>query len=87
MYDNNPETDYDAYLNQSFGFHFDFGGLDYDQIDNVVLGGIDTKDYPDFCDAYIESADYYGEEMTESEIDVLNQDSDFVYECVQKQLF
>ena len=55
--------------------------------DVVTVDGIDTQDYPDFVDAYIESADYKGREMTEEELDFLNEDSDFVYEEVQKHLF
>ncbi len=43
---------------------------------------VDTgTDYPDFADAYIESATYKGREMTEEELEALNDDSDFVYEC------
>jgi len=56
-------------------------------IDNIEIDGIDTKDYPDFCDAFIASADYDGKEMTEEQLDKLNEDSDFVYECVQNHLF
>lgn len=62
-------------------------GLDYTQIENIELDGIDTNDYPDFCDAYICSATYMGRDMTDAELDELNDDSDFVYECVQKHLF
>ncbi len=61
--------------------------MDYKKIDNIEVDGIDTKDYPDFCDAFIESADYDGEPMTNSQLDELNEDSDFVYECVQNYLF
>jgi hypothetical protein len=61
--------------------------LDYSKIGNVELRGIDTKDYPDFCDAYIEGAEYDGREMTDEELDILNDDSSFVYDCVIDQLF
>ena len=61
--------------------------MDYKLIDNIEVDGIDTKDYPDFCDAYITSADYDGEPMTDEQLDELNEDSDFVYECVQNHLF
>ena len=61
--------------------------LDYSKISNVSVDGINTQDYPDFVDAYIESADYGDREMTEKELDVLNEDFDFVYEKVQEQLF
>jgi hypothetical protein len=61
--------------------------LDYKKIDNVEVSGIDFQDYPDFVDAYIISADYEGREMTEQELDAINEDSEFVYDQVQKHLF
>lgn len=61
--------------------------LDYSQITDIEMDGIDTKDYPDFCDAYICSATYKGREMTEEELDQLNDDRDFVYEQTIKRLF
>lgn len=56
-------------------------------ISNVQVEGIDTRDYPDFCDAYIVSADYDGEPMTDEQIDELNQDYQFVYESVWNAIF
>ena len=53
--------------------------MDYKKIDNIEIDGIDTKDYPDFCDAYISSADYDGVPMTDEQLDKLNQDGDYVY--------
>ena len=61
--------------------------MNYKLIDNIEVDGIETKDYPDFCDAFISSADYDGKEMTEEQLEELNQDSDFVYECLQNHLF
>lgn len=61
--------------------------MDYTKIDNIKVDGIHPIDYPDFCDAYIASADYDGQEMTEEQINTLNEDADFVYECVQNHLF
>ena len=62
--------------------------LDLNQIDNIEVDGIDTKDYPDFCDAYITSADYEGREMTEDELDCLNDEHrEFVHEKVFDHLF
>lgn len=61
--------------------------LDYKKIDNVQVDGIDTNDYPDFCDAYILDADYDGVPMTEEQLNEINEDRDFVYECVQNYLF
>ena len=61
--------------------------MDYKLIDNIEVDGIDTRDYPDFSDAFIASADYDGKPMTDEQLEELNEDSDFVYECVQNHLF
>jgi hypothetical protein len=61
--------------------------MDYTKIENVEVDGIDNNDYPDFCDAFIASADYNGEPMTDDQLDKLNDDGDFIHECVQNQLF
>jgi hypothetical protein len=61
--------------------------MDYKLIDNIEVDDIDTSDYPDFCDAYISSADYNGKPMTDEQLDKLNEDSDFVYQKVQELLF
>jgi len=61
--------------------------MDYNKIDNIEVDGIDTNDYPDFCDAFISSADYDGKAMTDAELDLLNEDYEFVNEQVQKHLF
>jgi len=56
--------------------------LDYKKIDNIEMDDVYTWDYPDFCDAFIESADYNGKEMTDKQLEEINNNSDFVYECV-----
>jgi len=62
--------------------------IDFKLIDNVIVDGIDYKDYPDFCDAYISEADYNGKPMDEEMIEVLNYDyTDFVLEQVYSHLF
>lgn len=61
--------------------------MNYDLIDNIELDGIDTNDYPDFCDAFIVSADYDGVEMTEEQLEALNEDYSFVHDCVYNHLF
>ena len=61
--------------------------LNYACIDNITFDGIDFKDCPDYCDAYIDSAYYEGREMTEEELDVLNEDRDFVYEKLMEHLY
>ena len=61
--------------------------MELDKITNIELGGIDTNDYPDFCDAFIESAEIDGVELTDAELDELNCNSEFVYQCVLNELF
>lgn len=56
-------------------------------IDNIDLDGIDTRDYPDFCDAYICYAEKDGIPLTEEELDKLNEDRDLVYDCVINKIF
>jgi hypothetical protein len=60
--------------------------MDYKKIDNIEVDGIDTKDYPDFCDAYIVSADYDGVPMTDEQLDEINDDGQFQYECIMNDL-
>ena len=62
--------------------------FDVSLIDNIEIEDIDMKDYPDFCDAFISAADYDGREMTEEELDVLNDEyRDFVYDKVIEHIF
>ena len=61
--------------------------MDYLKITNVEVEGIDLNDYPDFCDAFIASAEYDGVDMTEEQLDEINDCYDFVHECVMQQIF
>ena len=45
------------------------------QLEDVELDGVDFKDHPDYCDAYVESALFNGVELTDEQLDELN-DSD-----------
>ncbi len=60
--------------------------LDYSLIENIEFDGIDHRDYPDYCDAYITSADYDGREMTDEELDMINDDASFVYDSLMSYL-
>jgi len=61
--------------------------MNHSKIDNISLADIDFEDAPDFVDAYIESANYNGEPMTEDQLNEINEDSEFVYDAVQKHLY
>mgnify|MGYP003634080407 FL=1 len=60
--------------------------MDYKKIDNIEIDGIDTKDYPDFSNAFIISADYDGKPMNDAQIEQINNDGQFQYECIIKSL-
>ncbi len=59
--------------------------IDYSKIDNIKWENIDWKDYPDFCDAHICSADYDGEPMTNEQLE--NLDPDWVYDKLLDYIF
>jgi hypothetical protein len=61
--------------------------LDYTKISNIEFDGIDHKDYPDYCDAYIVNADYDGVEITEEQLEEINDNRDFVYEKLMDYLY
>jgi len=54
-------------------------------IDNLVFENVDPKDYPDFSDAFIVSANCNGKPMTESEIEKLDI-GDFYDELFQSTI-
>lgn len=63
--------------------------IDTSLITNIELDNVDIIDYPDFCDAYIISAEWKntGKQLTDLELDKLNNNHDFVYDCVISYLF
>ena len=61
--------------------------IDFKLVTNVSVDGIDTRDYPDFVDAFIDSADYDGKPMSDEMLDQLNEHYDFVHECVYDHIF
>ena len=60
--------------------------IDYSLIDNIDFD-FDEDDFPDYADAFIISADYNGREMTDSELDILNEDRDYVDQQLRELLF
>ena len=62
--------------------------LDLRKVDNMEFDGMDFADYPDFVDAFLVTADYDGRELSEEEIDYINDEHyDFVNERVYSSLF
>jgi hypothetical protein len=61
--------------------------FDITLVENVEIEGVDMKDYPDFCDAFISGADYDGVAMTEEQIIQMEEDyPDWKYEQVENSL-
>jgi hypothetical protein len=61
--------------------------MDYSKISNVKVEGINYNDYPDFTDAFIASADYNGEPMDDEQLDMINMDDDYVYDCIINYIY
>jgi len=62
--------------------------LNLSQIENMEFEGVDFSDYPDFVDAFLVSADINGRELTEEEVDYLNDEHyEFVNESVFDSIF
>jgi hypothetical protein len=61
--------------------------IDFTKIDNIVVGDIDWKDYPDFCDAYIEECDIDGVPATEEQLDTINDNLEFVHEKTLEYIY
>jgi len=54
--------------------------INLSEVNDIEFSGIDNSDYPDYSDAFVESANYKGREMTQEEIDELMDDyPEFVY--------
>ena len=61
---------------------------DLSKISNIGFEGINHDDYPDFCDAYISEAEYKDRQLTEEELEWLNEnETDFRYEQLIDYLF
>jgi len=58
------------------------------EVEEMEFSDVDNSDYPDYSDAFVESATYKGREMTEEELNELNDDySDFVYQKLMDWVF
>lgn len=62
--------------------------MDSKAIIGIIISGIDNADYPNFSDAYISKASWVnGKGLSNKELDILNEDQDFVYKCVLNWIF
>lgn len=62
--------------------------MDFSNIEVDVLE-FDSRDYPEFSDAFIVTAFWKdsGKELTDEELDEVNNNGEFVYDCVIKRIF
>ena len=62
--------------------------IDVNKLENIEVDGIDTRDYPDFVDAFISYAEMDGVELTDEQLDELNDNyPDLIHDCVINHLF
>ena len=60
--------------------------IDLSKVSNLVFGGVDHSDAPDYVDVYILSCDYGDAPANDFILDELNQDSQYIYEQFIKQI-
>ena len=62
--------------------------IDVKKLDDVQVDGIDFRDYPDFCDAFLVYATYEGRELTEKELDdVQEENPDWFYQQIENAIY
>jgi len=65
--------------------------IDYKKLDDLGIDGIDYSDYPDFCDAHISAGRILDggnwRDLTEDELDELNDDDDLIRETLEKYIY
>lgn len=55
---------------------------------SLQVDGIDTKDYPDFSDAFICYGEYTdGTPLEEVDLQALNDDASLIYKIVEKTIY
>jgi hypothetical protein len=59
------------------------------RLTDVTVQDIDFKDYPDFCDAYIESASWEdtGQSLNDDELEAVNNDGSLRWEAAYKTIY
>lgn len=60
--------------------------IDFSKVEDIQIEGVDTSDYPDFCDAFIASATYKGREATEDELEAMTEQHGSLHELAYESL-
>ncbi len=60
-----------------------------EHLENIVIENINPNDFPDFCDAYIVSAEIDGRELTDEELETISiNESAWIQEYIhENQLY
>lgn len=65
--------------------------IKFKEVTNIELGGVDVNDYPDFCDAYVESAERLdGTPLSDVELEAfseLDETAAYINENAYESLF
>jgi len=65
--------------------------INLSDICDLKIEGIDRRDHPDYCDAYISEAwindDGKFRELTEEELEWLNNQGEYLYEQIEKNIY
>ena len=61
--------------------------MEISKIKIVSIEGISHEDYPKYCDAFISEATYDGKPMNESELEELNDNSEFLAKAIHDYLY
>jgi len=64
----------------------EFSSDNLQELESIEIEGIDTKDHPDYCDAFVAKAIWFDRELTDDELEIVNDDSDFVYKHTMKHV-
>lgn len=62
-------------------------GIDHSKLSDLEIDGINHVDYPDYCDAFISGGLHDGIELTDDQLEYLNEDMDLIQEVLYKQLY
>ena len=61
--------------------------INIDLVNNLEIDGVDSRDYPDFCDAFFSYGEVDGREMTDDELEDLGNDyPEYLYEMAYDSL-
>ena len=61
--------------------------MKFEYISNIEFDGFFTWDWPDNSDLFIISADYKDRQMTDEELDMVNDNHDFINELFNEHYF